>query len=188
MFAFPPTMPVATLVSYSMLIYAVLAGTFAVNALVLLPVGQFCGRLMEGAPARLAYGYNLLGSIMGTVLMFFLSWFWTGPVVWFAIICGGLSFAQLPSISARGFALALASACVLTASWPVAPLDQVIFSPYQVLETTTQPNGMLMVLASGSYYQKIYDLSSSVLNNNLESETRKIVGYYDLPFSTAHTL
>jgi len=145
----------------SMLIYVLLAGSFALNVLVLAPIGQFCGRIMDRMPPRRAYGYNLLGSLAGTALMFVLSWFWTGPTIWIGFVCAGLVLFQIQAASARISAIVFAVACPMALAWPVQPLIQVIYSPYQLLETTTQPNGMLAVLASGAYFQKIYDLPTA---------------------------
>ena len=50
-----------------------------------MPVGQLCGRLMERRTKLRAYGLNLLGSLLGVVLMLVASLLWTPPLVWFAL-------------------------------------------------------------------------------------------------------
>src|SRR5438067_26178 len=70
--------------------YFFLISVFVLMLLGFLPIGQLCGRLMTRKEKLPAYGLNLLGSLAGILLMFVLSHFWTGPVVWF-----GLSFCML---------------------------------------------------------------------------------------------
>jgi spermidine synthase len=183
-FAFRPETTPLMHVVYSMPVYLLLAVSFLLNVLVLLPVGQLCGHLMQRLEPLPSYGFNLLGSIAGVVLLFALSWAWAGPVLWFSLAAAGLAFFQLRSRSARLFASASAIACVMLAGWPVTPLIQTIYSPYQLIEKAVQPNGLMGLLISGSYYQKVFDLSPANANREADG-LRKIVGYYELPFKTA---
>ncbi|HEX4637174.1 MAG TPA: hypothetical protein VH189_13385, partial [Rhizomicrobium sp.] len=186
-FAFRPETTPWMHALYSTPVYLLLAVTFILNVLVLLPVGQFCGHLMQRVKPLPAYGYNLLGSIAGVVLLFLLSWAWTGPVIWFSLAAAGLALFQLASRSARAIASASALLCVVVAAWPTAPLTQTIYSPYQLIEKASQSNGLMGLLISGSYYQKVFDLS--LANPDREAGgSRKIVGYYELPFKTAEAL
>jgi spermidine synthase len=169
-------------------IYLLLCATFALNTLVLLPIGQFCGHLMQRMEPLKSYGWNLLGSIAGAGLLFLLSWAWAGPAIWFGIAVTILVLFQFSSPSARGVAFGSAIVCMLTAAWPVTPLIQTIYSPYQMIEKSTQSNGLMNILASGSYFQKIYDLSLANANREKDPALRKIVGYYELPFKTARSL
>ena len=41
----------------------------------------------------------------------------------------------------------------------MTPLIQTIYSPYQMIERASQPNGLMALLISGGYFQKVYDLS-----------------------------
>ncbi|MEO7054419.1 MAG: hypothetical protein ABI191_05555, partial [Rhizomicrobium sp.] len=100
-FAFDADTGFWTYLFRSLPVYALLALTFLLNALALLPVGQFCGRLMERLPPLESYGYNLLGSLSGVGLLFLLSWAWAGPVIWFALSAAALLFFQLLSRTAR---------------------------------------------------------------------------------------
>jgi len=187
-FAFRPETTPLMHVVYSIPVYLLLAVSFVLNVLVLLPVGQFCGHLMQRLQPLPSYGFNLLGSIAGVVLLFALSWAWAGPVLWFSLGAAGLAFFQLRSRSARLFASTSAIACVMLAGWPVTPLTQTIYSPYQLIEKSVQPNGLMGLLISGSYYQKVFDLSLGNANREAAPGLRKIVGYYELPFKTAATL
>ena len=172
-------------VTGSLPVYFLLALTFLLNALVLLPVGQFCGRLMQRLPPLESYGYNLAGSLAGVGLLFLLSWVWAGPVIWFALSAGALLFFQLFSRAARRIAAGAAIGCMLVAAWPVTPLTQTIYSPYQMIERASQENGLMALLISGAYFQKVYDLSAARADRETDPGLRKIVGYYELPFKTA---
>src|SRR4029077_18252798 len=72
------------------IVYLLLTIVFLLTALTFIPVGQLCGKLMERKSQLPAYGFNLLGSLAGVLLMFLVSFLWTPPVVLFA-----LSFAIL---------------------------------------------------------------------------------------------
>ena len=97
----------------SLPVYFLLALTFLLNTLALLPVGQFCGRLMQRMPPLESYGYNLLGSLAGVGLLFLLSWAWAGPVIWFGLAAAALLFFQLSRARRARSRLARPSA----ASW-----------------------------------------------------------------------
>ncbi|MGZ5920696.1 MAG: spermine/spermidine synthase domain-containing protein [Rhizomicrobium sp.] len=172
----------------SLPVYFLLALTFLLNTLALLPVGQLCGRLMQRIPPLESYGYNLLGSLAGVGLLFLLSWAWAGPVIWFGMAAAVLLFFQLFSRTARKIAAGSAIGCILVAAWPVTPLIQTIYSPYQMIERTSQPNGLMSLLISGAYFQKVYDLSLGNASRETDPELRRVVGYYELPFKTAPSL
>src|SRR5262249_49015284 len=60
-------------------VYLFLGTVMLLTALAFVPVGQICGRLLGRTEALMAYGLNLFGSILGTVLMILLSLLWTPP-------------------------------------------------------------------------------------------------------------
>ena len=68
------------------LLYGLLALVFLMTALTFMPVGQLCGRLMERRAKLRAYGLNLLGSLLGVVVMLAASFLWTPPAVWFSSV------------------------------------------------------------------------------------------------------
>jgi hypothetical protein len=67
------------------LLYGLLSIVFLITALTFMPVGQLCGRLMERRTKLRAYGLNLLGSLLGVLLMLVASFLWTPPLAWFAL-------------------------------------------------------------------------------------------------------
>ncbi len=57
-----------------------------------------------------------------------------------------------------------------------------------MIERTSQGNGLMAILISGSYFQKIYDLSPGNSNHENDVELKKVIGYYELPFKTARSV
>jgi spermidine synthase len=172
----------------SLPVYILLAVTFLMNALALLPAGQFCGYLMQRARPLESYGWNLLGSIAGAVLLFGLSWAWTGPVIWFGLATAALAHYLTASPSARTVALWSVAACVLVVGWPVRPLINAIYSPYQIIEQATTDNGLMRILAAGSYFQNVTDYGQGETGLKAGTVASEVFGYYELPFRAAHAL
>jgi spermidine synthase len=171
-----------SLVQHSLPLYLLLAMSFVLCACICYPVGQLCGKLLHSATALKAYGLNLAGSILGVAVLFVMSLFWLPPAVWFAVIGGTLLYFVLAR-DAR-LPLGIASFCVLITvlAWPVQPETQRIYSPYQLLERTAKPDGLMNILAGGYYYQKVFNLAES--NRGHESkEDRYVRAYYEFPFN-----
>lgn len=172
---------------YNLPLYALLVGAFVLNVLIMLPVAQFCGHVMNRATSLAGYGCNLLGSILGVGVLFLFSWLWTGPVIWFAAAAAMVLWYQLPVAEARRAGIISTLACLVIMAWPVSPLIQDIYSPYQLIQKTSKGDGRMEILAAGTYYQKVFDLSMT--NKNRDGEDFKgVVGYYELPFRTAPSL
>src|SRR5882757_7006078 len=67
-------------------VYMLLAMSFVLCACICYPVGQLCGKLLQSTDALRAYGLNLVGSIVGVMVLFVMSLFWLPPVVWFTAV------------------------------------------------------------------------------------------------------
>lgn len=113
--------------------YGFLSMVFAWNALCFLPLGQLAARLMEGQPKLRAYGFNLVGSLLGIALFYAASYLRTPPAVWLAAV----ALLLLPFLAGHRPSLALgAGAAVLTVAVLGMPLEHNridIYSPYQIL-------------------------------------------------------
>jgi spermidine synthase len=165
--------------------YVLLAVVFLLSSLTFIPIGQLCGRLMERRDKLEAYGANLIGSVLGVVLMFVASWLWTPPAVWFGFLlaCLLVFYIYRPAVLLTG---SLATVAVLVAlNWPTDVLVNQIHSPYQLLECTTKTDGRLQVLAAGHYFQRVYDLSTANANVDADAELRRIANYYEFPYVVA---
>jgi spermidine synthase len=161
----------------ALFLYGLLSIVFLITALTFMPVGQLCGRLMERRTKLRAYGLNLLGSLLGVVLTLVASFLWTPPLVWFALcfLVILLFTSRTPSLMVAG--LSFAVVCTVILAWPIDPLWNRIYSPYQLLEIgRSEDTGLTLIRAAGHYYQRIYDFSDS------STRWRWIRGYYDFPY------
>lgn len=158
-------------------LFLMLSVIFLLTALTFVPIGQLCGRLMERRKNLWAYGLNLIGSLLGTVIMLAASLLWTPPLVWFALCFLGilLFYFRQPSTLIAGIVFSIVCTIIL-AWWPLGPLWSRVYSPYQLIEIgTDSTTGLTLIRASGHYYQHILDLSSHHESNHDRD-------YYDFPY------
>jgi SAM-dependent methyltransferase len=173
---------VGWLSTFDLPVYFLLGASFVICACVCYPVGQLCGKLLHSSNSLNAYSLNLVGSILGVIALFAMSLYWTPPVIWFAVTGGIL---LLFVLSRDDFlSLGIASFCVLLAilAWPVQPETQRIYSPYQLLERTAKPDGLMQILSGGSYYQKVYDFADGKRGQETDAD-RYVRAYYEFPYN-----
>ena len=156
----------------------VLALIFLLTALAFMPIGQLCGRLMERRSKLRSYGLNLLGSLLGVLLMLLASFIWTPPLVWFAVCFVAILFFTPRTGLLMAVGLCAAAVCIVILAWPVNPTWNRIYSPYQILEVGPDDDtGLTRIRAAGHYYQRIFDFGDP--RSTRWEATRK---YYDFPF------
>jgi spermidine synthase len=164
-------------------LFLLLSVIFLLTALTFMPIGQLCGRLMERRKNLRAYGLNLIGSLLGVVMMLVASLLWTPPLVWFALCFLGIllfHFRQ-PSTLIAGIVFSIVCTIIL-AWWPVGPLWSRVYSPYQLVEIgTDSTTGLTLIRASGHYYQHILDLSGHYPESSHDRD------FYDVPYK-AHPI
>jgi hypothetical protein len=102
-------------------LFLLLSVLFLLTALTFVPIGQLCGRLMERRGNLRAYGLNLLGSLLGVIVMLVASLLWTSPLVWFALCFLGilLFYLRRPSALTAGIVFSVVCTIVL-AWWPIS--------------------------------------------------------------------
>jgi hypothetical protein len=163
-------------------IYLLITVVFFLTALAFVPVGQLCGKLMERKSQLSAYGLNLLGSVLGVALMFLVSFLWTPPVVWFGLCALGLLlfFARTPKTLLLGMGFAIVA--LLSLAWPVNPLWNKVYSPYQLLDIGYGRDGLMLIRAAGHYYQRVRNLSPAAVEASPDPALRTVRDYYDLPY------
>jgi predicted membrane-bound spermidine synthase len=163
-------------------IYLLLSVVFLLTSLAFIPIGQLCGKLMERRPQLSSYGLNLLGSVVGVVLMFLVSFLWTPPVVWFALSFLAMLYflVRKPLSLLSGIGLAVAGLIIL--AWPVNPLWNKIYSPYQQLEIGYGKDGLMVIRAAGQYYQRVRNLRVPAVGSSEDHDLTLVRNYYDLPF------
>lgn len=173
---------VTALLPHRVAIYAFLSIVFLLTALAFIPVGQLCGRLMGRRANLKAYGLNLLGSLLGVVLVSAVSFLWTPPVTWFVLSFLVLLAFQAFDIRVLWIGIVGALAAVVVLTWPVQPGIEKIYSPYQILERGPGNGGLSQILAAGHYYQRVHDLSESNANRATEPVLVRAANYYELPY------
>ncbi|HEX4714575.1 MAG TPA: hypothetical protein VH164_06575, partial [Ktedonobacteraceae bacterium] len=138
--------------------YLVIAVIFFLTALAFIPIGQLCGALMRRRENLRAYGLNLLGSLAGVLVMFIVSAFWTPPVVWFIIAFGSLLLFSVRKWRTTLLSAGSATVALIVLAWPVNPMWQRIYSPYQLVEIGhDEITGLMQIRAAGHYYQRVND-------------------------------
>ncbi len=175
-------LPQAAHFYYGLQTYFVLAVVFLLTALAFIPIGQLCGCLMERREKLTAYGFNLLGSLAGVLLMFLVSAFWAPPAMWFLIAFTVLLCFHVRTRTVFAVGAASAAIALLALEWPVSPTLQRIYSPYQLLEVGRNASGLMEIRAAGHYYQKVHDFSGNADNLPANSLIRKTRDYYDMPY------
>lgn len=160
--------------------YGLLSVVLLFTALVFLPIGQLCGRLLDQLPQLQAYGWNLVGSLGGVALMFVISYLWTPPLIWFLLGAGVLIGLQVYGRRPLLAGLASAALLLVALAWPVVPGWERIYSPYQLLERGPGMGGLSLIQAAGTYYQRLHDLSPQAQAGF--PSRRVVAGYYELPY------
>ena len=163
-------------------IYLLLSVVFLLTALAFVPVGQLCGKLMERQAQLSAYGLNLLGSVLGVSLMFLVSFLWTPPVVWFGLCCLALLFFLVRTPRSLFLGAGLTMLITVILAWPVNPLWNRLYSPYQLLEIGYSDTGLMFIRAAGHYYQRVHNLSDTAIQATTDPSLRQTRNYYELPY------
>ncbi|MGH7804620.1 MAG: hypothetical protein ACREQJ_09750, partial [Candidatus Binatia bacterium] len=153
---------------------------FLLTAIAFVPLGQLAGRLMDRGESLAAYGWNLVGSLVGVAAMLVASSFWTPPAIWFT--AGFIGLMAFLSVDRESLAIgALASLVAIGAlAWPVATDWDQIYSPYQLVERGPGRGGLSIIRAAGLYYQEIYDLSAAAQAQ--DPKKARHASYYELPY------
>ncbi len=163
-------------------VYLLLTVVFLLTALAFVPVGQLCGKLMECKNQLSAYGLNLFGSVLGVLLMFLVSFLWTPPVVWFGLCFVTFLFFLVRTPKTLLLGMTSTMLATLALAWPVNPLWNRIYSPYQLLEIGYSPEGLMIIRAAGHYYQRVHNLSDTAIQATSDPNLQRIRDYYDFPY------
>jgi Spermine/spermidine synthase domain len=163
-------------------IYLLITVVFFLTALAFVPFGQVCGKLLERKSQLSAYGLNLLGSVLGVSLMFLVSFLWTPPVVWFGLCSLGLLLFVARTPRTLLFGMSFATVALLALAWPVNPLWNKVYSPYQLLDIGYGRDGLMLIRAAGHYYQRVRNLSGPAVEASSDPTIRTVRDYYELPY------
>ena len=167
---------------YLIATYSFLTVVFLLTVLAFIPVGQLCGRLMTRRKNLRAYGFNLLGSLLGVVLVTGISFLWTPPVIWFSVCFAVLLIFHRFNDRALLIGVLFSLVAVVILSWPVSMGFEQIHTPYQLLERGPSHKGLTSIRAAGHYYQRVHDLSITNANRKTDDGLRRTAIYYELPY------
>jgi hypothetical protein len=173
---------VGTSLPYLFSIYFFLLVVFLLTALVFIPVGQVCGRVMGRQENLRSYGFNLLGSVLGVVFISGVSFLWLPPVVWFAVCFIMILAFQVFDQKTLFMGSFFSFFAVIILALPIPVGLEKIYSPYQLLERGKGEYGLMMIQAAGHYYQRVHDLSAKNANLSTDKYLKSIADYYELPY------
>jgi spermidine synthase len=162
-----------------------LAGIFVLNAAMFIPVGYATGRLMRRMPALQGYSLNLLGSLAGIGLFFALSWMWSPPIVWIALVA--LMICPFLTLSPKTAGLVMASMTIGFLMLGVAGKvgQHASYSPYQVvtlgLPKPTSELATPVIRVNHSFFQDIIDCRPEATAKN--ADLKMSADYYNLPYA-----
>lgn len=157
---------------------------------IFVPIGRLLARLMDEHPHTIwAYSVNITGSLVGTWLFVFMSFFYQPPFTWFVILTGLMLVFVFWSQRDIKLNITLIG-CVILFSWFAGLVPgslQVVWSPYQklVVEESNKHNGHVnyLVNVNNTSYQTMLDLSEINTRVNPEEYPAELRGLsqYDIP-------
>lgn len=162
-------------------IYIFLLSVFIFNALCFVPLGQLVAKLMDKTDVILAYGFNLIGSLIGVLLFTILSFFWTPPIVWLSIsfffLVIFLYNFQLPiKFSTISFLVLI---LVLISADRSNVKEREFYSPYQNISVLfNNDERPIEVRSSHIWFQHPINFS----NEYFQSKHQKWYYFYNFPF------
>ena len=165
------------------LIYGFLILIFIFNAMCFVPIGQLVTKLMSYTDSLRAYGYNLIGSILGIILFTILSFFWTPPIIWlsigFILYLPFAYFSNLPkTLSTVSFLLII----ILVSAVDKSDVKKrEFYSPYQniaVEYTDSNSNIPLIIKSSHIWFQTPMNLSTKFY----QDQNKEWFNFYNFPF------
>jgi SAM-dependent methyltransferase len=154
-------------------------GVAATFVLAGVSVGHFFAQMR---PLR-AYGFDLLGSLLGVLAIGLATWLTTGPMVWFFVACVPFLY-----LSARWINVACFAGILLTVS---TSIDGALFSPYSRIDLASQANGDVLLNVNRDFHQYIHNFSpdrlAAITDPDVRATIEGIRTVYDLPFLVAQS-
>jgi hypothetical protein len=181
--------------------HLVLIAVFAVNALVFVPIGQRMGRLFEEMPRLRAYGWDLAGSLVGTLAFAAFSLLYFSPVVGLA----GVMAIYLTLSSRRRWVLDVALFAGILVAVFTSGERAAIWSPYHYVTVSrmetpkvveSAPPADLLTMRDPPIYsvsinQVYYHFNASIdpgrytPNTPLATQLNALSQYYRFPYALA---
>lgn len=146
---------------------------FVLVALLFVGLGQVMGRGFNEIPNRVAaYTLNIAGSLLGIAVFALGSWWWTGPVTWFAIALMIILYFKPRPLPLQ---LVAALAVVFFASFSnVESVQQTIWSPYYKIWYTPAERE---IFTNNIGHQRMCDVVNSAPAYSLPHLLNRDAGY-----------
>lgn len=163
------------------------AAFLILQVLVMVPLGQWVGYLLDRAPNPVkAYSVNLLGSLAGIWVFAAMAFLWLTPEYWFGFALFLLLIIRPPS---RRFTVAVLLALVGSVTWlhlSREPTLRTYWSPYQKLQVQSLNDGQYSVDVNNTGYMSMANMQSAFLARHPEiARNYHIQSAYDAPFRFA---
>ena len=123
-------------------------GAFVSAALPFVALGQELARTMDRHPRLAAYGWDIAGSLLGTVLFSASAWIGLPPWAWVALVMTLGALLLTPSLLERGLLVAAGLAFLLFSRSPLPAA----WSPYYLVQYQQESVG-LRVFVNSSFHQ-----------------------------------
>ena len=164
------------------LTYGFLLIVFTATVLTCLPLGHLASRLMRRQPPLVAYGWNLLGSLVGILAFSLLARAWTPPAVWLVATAVAIApFLLRPGAAAQAMpSLAAVAVVVAALAVPWRPDVVEVFSPYQYLSLKFEAGRVPLLRINHFFFQYIVDLSDAAPKN--EPAIEAAAEYFQMPY------
>ena len=168
-----------------LIVYLFIILIFLFNALCFIPIGHLITKLMSTIEKLEAYSYNLIGSIVGVIVIAFLSYLWTSPIIWisvsflmyFILINKVNTKMFLPIISFLGLVI------ILTTN--VEQNKKELYSPYQNITVQYEAEALhqLFIKISHIWHQVPLDLYDNSDDPRIIHDQQ----FYDLAYKIVET-
>lgn len=163
---------------------------FVLLVSIFVPLGQTVSRQMDRAASALsAYSWNLIGSVIGVVAFFLMSWSMLPPSIWMALVLLGFAFLQ-ENRRDVAFVVVLVVPLILILHDPVQHDKEILWTPYQEIEYTRQytlagdPWGGT-IRVNHTFYQSIANLSPVFAARHPTVQSEGEDNPYNVPFRFA---
>lgn len=161
-----------------MMSFGLLTFIFVFNSLCFIPLGQLASRLMEKKAKLEAYSWNLVGSLIGIAVIIVLSYLWTTPAVWFAIIVLSI-IPFLKGYKSLSLALVPSLLVLIALAVPSRQFRVDYHSPYQIISVVMEPENPRL-FSNNTWFQTMLDLRPETVEKRADS--KPLAEYYGLAY------
>jgi len=157
--------------------------------LVMMPLGQLVGYLLDRAPNPInSYSVNLLGSVAGIWIFAAMSFLWLAPEYWFGLGFLSLLVVRRPSRRFAVATLAVLASSIVWLHFTRTPTLRTCWSPYQKLEVQSLGDRQYSIDVNNTGYMSIANMEPEFLARHPEiAQEYRYRSAYDVPFRFAQS-